>query len=181
MYPEQTINLLLEYFKNSPELAGIIQKFGEQADLIEDQLTILSNCFDINSSTGDQLNMLGVLVGEPRNGLSDSDYRLMIKFRAIMNNSEGDPEAIINCAKTLSDANKVEYIEIYPARILLHLIDGTVIQNLKPLIKKVIPGGVGLDVTNSSDNPFVFYGDPDGEGFSSLTDPTSGGEFSSLI
>lgn len=181
MYPEQTINLLLEYFKNSPELAGIIQKFGEQVDLIEDQLTLLSNCFNIDSSTGDQLDMLGTLVGEPRNGLVDADYRLMIKFRAIMNNSEGDPEAIINCAKTLSNADKVEYIEIYPARIILHLINGVTVQNLKSMIKKIVPGGVGLEVTISSDNPFVFYGDPDGEGFNSLTSPTSGGEFSSLI
>lgn len=180
-YKEQVKFLVMEQFKNSSNLLSLIEIFAEKNDEIAEVLNTLENCFDIDTSTKAQLDMLGNLVGETRDERNDDDYRIAIKFRIFLNCAQGVPEDLLECAKTLTSASKIQYMEIHPAKIHLTIYGGNIPDNLKKLLKSIAPIGVGLSVAKGSLNPFCFYGDPQGSGFGSLTDSTKGGEFVSLV
>lgn len=52
----------------------------------------------IDTAVGDQLDQLGALVGQPRNGLTDERYRVWLKARIYVNRSSGVPSEIYGAA-----------------------------------------------------------------------------------
>ena len=52
----------------------------------------------IDAAVGAQLDQLGKLVGQPRGGLTDDDYRRYIRARIATNTSSGKTEQLINIA-----------------------------------------------------------------------------------
>jgi len=53
----------------------------------------------VDTATGEQLNVLGRIVGQPRDGLVDVDYRRYIRARVATNRSAGKREDLIRIAR----------------------------------------------------------------------------------
>jgi hypothetical protein len=183
-YSPQVSNLLLEQFrKTAPNLINMLRAFGAQVSLIEDQLALISSSFNLTTATGHQLDILGEEVGEKRYERNDTDYREAIQFTIFYNQATGTPEHVIACAIFLSSATNVRYIESHPAKIILNIENGTIsdITRFRNKLQAILPIGVGLEITQIQENPFVFFGDSDGNGFGDLTDEDIGGNFVTLI
>lgn len=58
-------------------------------DRIEESLLDLAIAFTIAHGVGKQLDVIGRRVGQPRNGLSDADYRVTLSARVLINRSTG--------------------------------------------------------------------------------------------
>lgn len=143
----------------------------------------------IDSAYGEQLDKLGVIVGESRLSDNDEEYRAAIKLRVIINVSEGEPERLITVLQAITKATLVHYLEKYPARACLYAHE--ILQF--PYISRVqqtAPAGVHVTITAShSDDPFVFGVDRDasgaghgselsfGSGFGETNWPLEGGDF----
>lgn len=62
---------------------------------IENMLQQLLTERSIDTAVGAQLDVIGKIVGQPRNGLSDDDYRRYCRARIAVNNSNGVTENLI--------------------------------------------------------------------------------------
>ena len=81
--------MLLEQFKDKPRLAALLGVFLGQVQAAESALWQLFSERTVDTAIGVQLDSLGTIVGETRQGLSDADYRTLIRGRIAANKSMG--------------------------------------------------------------------------------------------
>ena len=125
------------------------------------------------------------IVGVPRLGRSDDVYRLVIKVKGGVNNSEGNIEDIITIWKLVTNATEVELVEYEPATIEIQsnarFIEG-LDSVVRELFKAVVAGGVKLNANYYFENSFAFEGgDPQDLGFGDHNNPNVGGRLSTII
>jgi len=113
--PDYTINLelMLEQYKLSTKLRGIIDSANDSADDIETALFEIRDLFYIDTAEGVQLDTIGAVFGINRGGDTDAVYREKIKTKGSLTAS-GEPEAIIEILLSLYGATYVTYIPAYP-------------------------------------------------------------------
>lgn len=81
-------DLLILQYNNKPNAQATIKLLTDcgSGDGIFDAI---QNGFDFDTAVGTQLDILGNIIGAPRSGLSDSDYRILLKFKIVWNNMDG--------------------------------------------------------------------------------------------
>ena len=125
---------------------------------------------------------IGEILGEPRDGRNDTDYRAFLHVRQKINISSGEPETLISVLASLTDSTIVELLEPSTARIEMYFNGSTVPSNLLANMILIKAAGVELnELIMMTSTPFVFDGDPGGLGFSDIDNPTYGGELSEVI
>lgn len=87
-------NLTIQ-FKNKPNITSITTALMIEANFVEAALQQLQFGRTIYNATGIQLDVLGHIVGQPRAGLVDSDYRRYLLARIRTNRSQGTVEDLI--------------------------------------------------------------------------------------
>ena len=80
---------LMEQFKGQPDLAALLTSYITQIQDIEGVLFELIDERLLASAVGEQLDIIGRIVGEDRNGNTDDDYRILITARILINRSNG--------------------------------------------------------------------------------------------
>ena len=116
--PDYSVNLelLLEQYKQSYNLRGLIDSMNDQADDLESALFEIRNEFYLSTAFGIQLDIIGTIFGESRNGRDDDEfYREALQLRASILSS-GEPEAIIAVLKSVYKATFAWYYPGYPAQ-----------------------------------------------------------------
>jgi hypothetical protein len=79
-------------FRNKVTWGLWIVLLARQFQDLEDSGQTLTSLLDIDALAGIQLDILGVIVGQPRIGVDDPTYRLYLRARAASNRSTGTPE-----------------------------------------------------------------------------------------
>lgn len=126
----------------------------EDIQYLENKARELLFRLSIDRSEGTQLDHLGEIIGQSRLGTSDEIYRVLLKIRIGINNSEGDIERILTTWKLLTGTSNVKLIESFPARIYLTTttyIGDTVGNLLIDLLQDVIAAGVSLEEIQITD------------------------------
>jgi len=113
---------LIEQFKSKTRILAVVESFVEQVQEIEAVLFDLMEERWIDAAVGVQLDGLGDIVGEPRNGRGDDDYRLAIKARVQINLSSGEPERIIHILNLLTGST-ITLSEYFPAAFVADIDD----------------------------------------------------------
>jgi len=178
----RTMAILIEQFKPATRLKALITNVVDQLQVCEDVADDILIMREIRYAQGIQLDGIGEIVGQARNGLSDDLYRETIYDRIFINISSGVPEIILTVLKTLTQANQVRMIEMFPAGFWL-FTDGLVFP--AELVKSIqaISAAAITDVHIScsrGETPFEFDADgsipyDEGDGFSEYN-YTEGGE-----
>lgn len=157
MYPvqitnhvEQSKNLLLSQFKNSPNILKWLEIYGGQLQQLEIEYFNLLDSLGIESAVDYGLDLIGKEVGELRQGKNDADYRDAIITRIFINNSSGTPEEVIAATIQITKADTVKYSEQYPAGVVLEIIGADYLPKV-PIIKKTLPAAVDLIFDNNLD------------------------------
>lgn len=122
--------------------------FGDQIQDLENAFRQMLFRLDIDNSIGIQLDGIGKIIDEPRQGLSDIDYRVILKVKIGILNSKGTIEDIVNAWRLITGSDNVEVKEAFPAKIRLltdQYLDSDTIAILLDRIKDILAGGVGLD------------------------------------
>ena len=86
---------LLTQFRGQPNIQGILRSYLTQLQEIEDVAISLIDERYVDTATGVQLDGIGTIVGEPRAGRSDVDYRVAIKGRIRANAANSRIEDIL--------------------------------------------------------------------------------------
>lgn len=110
---------LLGQFSDSTALRQLICSLVSPLDEIEAALLdVHYNRWIANTTSGEQLDVLGRIVREPRNGLDDATYLRAIRTRVLINRSSGKLEELIEISTTFEPtAIPVEFREHGPNSI----------------------------------------------------------------
>ena len=138
-------SLLIEQYKDSVNLIGVLNTKSEQANDLEQAIFEVRDSIYLDVATGAQLDIIGHVWNVPRVGLNDNEYRAAIEFKVALRISGTIPE-LIQILKSVYGATYVEYFPQYPAKFLI-ISDADINQTE---LESISPAGVG-----------VFFIDPD--------------------
>ena len=140
---ERIRGLLLEQYKDSPNLNGILEQMAAEDQKIEVACQEMLAILDIDAMSGANLDLIGAILCCPRGGLADSAYKVLLKASQGVFDS-GTPERIRTLVKAYSGATRVQYYPKYPAGFKL-VLDGIpqISPELDAFIAAKSPSGVG--------------------------------------
>jgi len=113
----------------------------------------------IDTAFGAQLDQLGVIVNQPRDGLSDDDYRRFIRARVAANRSSGVTEQLIRIAQLLVGDLLATYQMVlwgtasYALRILNHATEENLADIIIGFLDDASAGGVRPILESCSQPP----------------------------
>jgi hypothetical protein len=102
---------LPEQFKGKANIAALLELLVTPVQTLESELWSLQFDRRLANATGDLLDSLGKLIGQPRLAFDDDEYRLMIAGRIAANRSSGTIESVLGTLIAVSPTNTFELIE----------------------------------------------------------------------
>jgi len=120
---------------------------------VDDHILSLKDQWDLDHVGGHFLDRIGKLLSEPRNGVSDEHYRIILNLRKLLNTNAGSIPDIIKAIKYLYSSEVVHIVPDYPAGLIIeHDGEGTPGLNFNRLLAEIIPAGVSF----STKELFIF-------------------------
>lgn len=146
---EDGIDLLIDQYRDKPRIEALLTSYLTPCQKLENTFWDILEKRALDVATDAQLDTLGRLVGQPRIGATDDDYRAFIRTRIRANRSRGKSVDVIEVAilATGGDQRAIRYIEIYPATFIIDLVYyidtlGISAQFLHDIIEAAKPAGV---------------------------------------
>lgn len=149
---------------------AIVSILVDRYQRIEDALWQMGELRWIDTATGAQLDVLGAIVGEDREGRDDSTYRLWVKARARANRSAGRPDDALDVLRLVVEPTaSIEYVDITNRDAEMRVnVSGSQVDpaQLKAIVGLTKPAGVQMDIVlDSGADAFAFDGGTDGLGY----------------
>lgn len=139
-------SLIPEQYKDATNLNILLEILSTPFDDLKVVFSDLKNILNLESAQGAQLDLIGDIVREKRNGRSDSDYIIGIRFKIFKNTSRGFVDDVVKALKFITSASKVIYSDNPPASYTIYT-NGTALTNdIKILIDKLSAAGVSVIV-----------------------------------
>lgn len=170
---------VLSQFDKSPNLRGCLGVLLLQVQELENTLLDLFLSRTLEGASGEQLDTIGRIVGEPRGGLGDGDYRRFLQVRIAVNFSQGERDRLTDIIALATGSDDVHFQPNYPAAFIVSytvatpLSDAVRARVLKAL-EDATGSGIGYNLVEATDDYFGFAEDDDALGFDE-------GTFSTLI
>lgn len=141
----QGLQRLITQWQDKPNVVGLLTSFLENVQNVQDVYEQLNTERGVYTAIGVQLDDVGTLVGELRDGKNDDAYRSAILDRITINSSSGTPEDMIQSLKILTDQDVATIFEYYPAHVYGFASGG--ITNSTPIsFNKSSPAGVSTRI-----------------------------------
>ncbi len=119
----EALENLLEQFKGKPTLAKVLTTYVDQIQDLENTAFGVYFGRMLSNAEGEQLDGLGDIVGEPRDGKTDAEYRIAIAVRILINKSGATPEDVIAIVDAATEgAFEIKYREYDPAAFIIELV-----------------------------------------------------------
>lgn len=118
-HAEQAESLLLAQFRDRPRFKALLLAYIRRVQELEDAAFDLLAARLLDSATGNLLTVIGRIVGQANvGGWSDTTYRLYIKARIRVNQSNGHPDDVIDVLHLVEPAAFV-LEEYFPASMIV--------------------------------------------------------------
>jgi len=157
---------LLHQDRDKPRLLALVRGLAAGVQELEDlAFPALVDGGVLDASSGAQLDQWGALVGEPRLGLGDDDYRRFIAARVLVNIGSGTVEDLLTVWGLVTGPSVVRYFLTPPAGYRLQAVraawlDPQVRRRVVRIMADASPAGVEYALVTSIPSPYG-YG-PDG-------------------
>lgn len=151
-------NLLIIQYNGLPKASQTIRLLAETATGDEIMSQILE-AFNVDTAVSKNLDMIGLFVGADRYGLSDDDYRVLIKFKIIVNNIDASMKSIDNAIfDTFGKSIVVSNNEDMTMTYIIEPLYKNVVEAAYRLGFLPIPIAVGVNVILMVPNPDLIFG-----------------------
>lgn len=169
-------------YKGKARHEAFISALVKQVQDLEDAIHGMIDARALSNAQGKQLDNIGLIVGQNREGFGDEFYRILLYVKIGQNTSQGGGEKLISIYKLLTGASLVHYQDLGGGSIALGSdvpLANDLINFVYASMEKVAAGGVRVDALTCFDPtiPFAFSGpnaDAPGAGFSDITGTTGG-------
>ncbi len=189
---------LMQQYKDKPNMVALITALVEEIQDAEDGIFPILEGRLLWDGTktpaiGNQLDLIGEIVGLKRNNLTDPEYTLFLFATIAENNSDGTIPILKNIASFLfNPTTRIAIIEFRMAELAFEIYGSTVDPTLYALIftilKLSVSGGVRIGYVSTCDATNAFRCDsvlnpilPTPSGCSTAASPTNGGKFATAI
>jgi hypothetical protein len=180
-----------EQFKNKPNLTKLVAGFVERTQGVENVAWEIYNARMLDNAADARLDDIGAIVGQPRDGRADPEYRQWISARIVINRSNGTPNDTLHVLELIVPDYTPEYAEYYPAAYAVRLYDypgdfDTVFN----ILREVKPAGVRLYFEYSDVAETVLFTYAPGSalvsgdtarGYADATSPGTGGAYAGVL
>lgn len=185
---QEAVDKLLGVLKDKPRIEELLRILTAQLQELEDvHRDLLTNRL-VDTAEGEQLDVLGRIVKQPREGRDDDTYRLWIKARTVLNRSAGRPPDIALIMSLVLEGRELHLVPGYPAsfRIEVHgATDAETAADAADILHLATGAGIGSElITSLADDGETFtFSDDDtatadtDRGFGDDLDPGVGGVF----
>lgn len=191
---EQGLALLISQYARKPRVRALIASFLEQVQDLEDAAWDVMTSRLIGSAINAQLDALGKLVGEARDGRDDDGYRVAITARITVNRSCGTGPEIVSIL-ALVDTDDFILRDVGPASFRVDYgtppLNASAGQEIPTLVSEARSAGVAAVVytpVSRSTGRSAFFGSSyaipaihEHAGFSSSYDAATGGLFGHAV
>ena len=154
----EALDRLAGQFQGSPKLRGMLEAIVGPLDTVLSDVDALKNERWIDTAVGAQLDGCGQIVGENRAGRDDDAYRDAIRYRVFVNVSNATPNDLIQALTFLVGGDDKQYLEVYPATVLLFSDGPSPPADIQTQIQDVSPAAIS-DVpvlVSYAEKPFRF-------------------------
>jgi hypothetical protein len=184
---DAAVSRLIEQYRDKPLFRKLVEITGARAQILEDALWQLFTERSVETAVGEQLDMLGRVVGQPRQSFADDDYRLHIRARVKLNRSSGTVPELLEIFRLVTPGGTtLKFVPRFPAgfRLSLGVTGFTSAQILLLLnfLRAARAGGVWGTlhwITTTEAETFAFAGGT-GLGFGDTSDATAGGALAGI-
>lgn len=145
----QSLSRLIAYWHDKPNMQGLLASYINEIQELENVLhqVLLLRTPDYAGTA--QLNVLGSIVDEERNGLDNPDYLLRIKARIRANSSYGTGADVIAVLRLITEA-RFHFQRTGTASFLINFVEtpsDAVIKQAGSLVDETKAAGVGFDIS----------------------------------
>ncbi len=189
-YADKAVARMLFQYRERPRLRAMVSELALEVQKAEDALWAMVAQTSIDTAEGVWLDYLGGIVGEPRSGATDTDYRKYIHARIAANRSKSNVEDILAVMRAWAGGVLPSTIfrDMFPAAFEMTLSTPVTLAEL-PRLFRLLRGaraaGVGTMViyqTVADADAFTFSSDAtlqasSTQGFGDATNPATGGAF----
>lgn len=137
---------LLQQFKDKANIEALLDAINVEVQRYEDEVMDLSDVLDIDLMGGVNLDNIGKIVGQPREGRSDADYRVAIRAKIGVNYSSGTPDEVIASFERITGSTDVTYAEDYPAGLWIYGDAPTYPDDILDQIDALAPASVYIGI-----------------------------------
>lgn len=189
-YAETAAARLLAQYRERPRLRALVRELAGEVQAAEDALWGMVAQTSIDTAEGVWLDRLGAIVGEAREGATDTDYRKYIRARIAANRSASTIEDVLSVMRAWAGGvlPTLAVIDRFPAGFELQLpapVTLAELPRLFRLVRAARAAGVGVMLiyqTVDNANAFTFSSDAtlqasSAQGFGDSTNPATGGAF----
>ena len=150
----KTLNI--EQFKSAENFNKVLKVASSTFNELNIVFSDLKSILNIANASSKQLDLIGSIVVESREGRNDDDYRSAIIVKILKNTSRGFVEDIVDILTVITNANKVVYSDNPPASYTIYTNGNVLPATLNKIIDKLSSAGVSV-VVYASDNkvPFI--------------------------
>lgn len=166
---DTAVEELLSQWQDKPRMVAFVRALMTGGQAVEDLAYFLIVDRTIDSATGAQLDQWGSIVGEPRLGLLDNDYRRFIRARILVNNCPGTTDALITLYKLVMSADAVFERATPPAAFILYAhrathINAQLTARAIRIMRDAKPMGIRMQLMEITPGYFGFSTNPDASG-----------------
>lgn len=192
---EEGVARLISQYADKPRIVRLLSAYLRPLQEAEDALWTLIDQVNLNNATGITLDYLGKILNQGRLGLSDQNYRTVLRARVRVLLSSGKVDELLTILRLVTiDSTEAAQLEaevfdgigiVLKLRSELGPVDQDIVFSL---LNQAKAGGVPLNFVfglDPADELFVLGSTVDGETFSSTQglgnteDPSPGGALSS--
>lgn len=135
------LNQMISFWSDKPIAQGIIKTKLQEIQKLEDLAFQLLTERSVTTAVGEQLNVIGYLVGEERQGRQDEPFREAILLRISLNRSDGTPPVILDILNSITESPIPNIYEHFPASFHAY-VDRNVSHNLVRVLEQSSASGV---------------------------------------
>ena len=150
-HAKRALALLGSKVRSVEYVEEIVRALANEVQVLEDAIYDVAISRSVEGAYGAQLDLLGNLVGEPREGLTDILYRRFIAGAIQVRRSTGTGPQIIELVRTLTGSTDVRLINGGGAGYIVEYavpvtIGGSLRNRVKDRITRATAAGVGVQL-----------------------------------
>lgn len=153
---------MISQYHDKANINSVLASYTAMCQDAENMLwdVLLSHLLD--NATGGRLDTVGKIVGQPRKGTNDTQYRLYIQARIRVNRSNGKVEDLVGLIALLLSDYTTHYVPKFPASAIIEVLQLDESEHspdvLAELFCDAIAGGVACSLHWSAEgtNEFQF-------------------------
>lgn len=148
-HPANAVARLPSQFVGKPNIEALITDAVTPATDVENALWELFTERTIDTAVGSQLDVIGKIVGQPRNGETDTIYRQRLRARIAANRSHGNAEDLISVMSLAANDSDGRYVVNTPggiAHVICRIADVAITDAEAAVIVSLLRDAVGAGI-----------------------------------